>query len=73
MQYWTAGEVGFITDRLSLGTKEIYEAFCEEFGGERGYNSIQKKTKKLRDAHSEEPVETDAEEENWRWYQKSQK
>ena len=55
MQHWSGEEIDFITERLSLNTKELVLDFSTEYGSSRSYDSIQKKIKKLRDAHSEEP------------------
>lgn len=67
MQYWNSEEIEFLKQRLELSTTAIFLEFCEEFGStHRSYHSVQKKVKKIRDAYSEEPVETENEiEENY--------
>lgn len=58
--YWKSEEIDFLASKLYLSTKVLYPEFCDEFGSERTYHSVQKKVKKLRDAHSQEadePVE----------------
>jgi predicted phosphodiesterase len=55
MQYWTSEEIEFLQKGLNLSTKQLYLEFCDEYGSDRSYDSVQKKVKKLRDAHSNEP------------------
>jgi predicted phosphodiesterase len=59
MQFWDNEEIEFLSKRLGNPTKEIYDDFCDKFGSNRSYDSIQKKVKKLRDAYAE--VDTDDE------------
>src|SRR3990167_3985471 len=56
MQNWRTEEVEFIVQGLDKDTKDLYLDFCSEFGG-RSYDSIQKKIKKLREAHALFPDE----------------
>ena len=52
MQIWTKEEINFLVGSLDLPTKTLYISFCTEFGMTRTYDSIQKKIKSLREAHS---------------------
>lgn len=59
MQLWTREEVEFLANNLDKATKDLYLLFCESFGEERSYHSIQKKIKTLREAHALVPDETE--------------
>ena len=63
MKHWTNEEIEALSQCLELSTKEAYLEFCNHFGSsQRTYDSVQKKTKKLRDAYSNEPDEDTFEE-----------
>lgn len=57
MADWTLNEIETLQSQLNKSTKEIYLIFCDKFGTQRTYDSVQKKIKKLRDAYSDEPDE----------------
>lgn len=58
---WSDKELEFLRTRLVLSTKEIYEAFVEEYGSARSYDSVQSKVKRLQDAFGPEDQYSDEE------------
>ena len=67
MQIWSEAELEFLRQNITRATtKEIFDAFQNEFSSERSYDSIQKKVKQLRAAFSpgsDEPIEDTTEDE----------
>lgn len=61
MQSWTKEEVELLANNLHKSTKDLYLSFCENFGEDRSYDSIQKKIKNLREAHTLAPDDFDSE------------
>ena len=61
MKIWTLDEIDWLGNQSGLTTKKIYEKYCEEFGYDRSYNSVQKKVQQLLPSKlllSEEITET---------------
>jgi predicted phosphodiesterase len=56
MREWTTREVQFLVGSLEKPTKEIYLSYCDEYGEERSYDSVQKKVQALR---SQQPSVSD--------------
>jgi len=48
---WEPDEIDFLVRHLTYGVSDIYGMYCEEFGAVRSYDSIQKRVKRLREAH----------------------
>lgn len=55
MKFWTETEINLIWNNISRSTKDIYVEYCNQFGSDRSYDSIQKKVKEIREAHSPGP------------------
>lgn len=49
MREWTTTEIAYLVENLDKPTKEIFLSFCDEYGDERSYDSVQKKVKSLRE------------------------
>lgn len=56
---WSGPQIEFLTRHLGCTTKETYELYCDEFGDDRSYDSVQKKLKRLRDAIGDVQIETE--------------
>ena len=64
MKAWTQQEIQFVTERLEDATVSIYSDFLRTFGRHRSYDSVQKKTKGLRELRDEEDTEEEEVEED---------
>ena len=49
MREWTRTEIEFLASHLDKATKELFLMYCDEYGDERSYDSVQKKIKALRE------------------------